>query len=411
MSRTAGFCSRVLPRNDVRNVLIAIQMNSSIGQEKLSGFYRYVGEHGGWTVQVMRSEREFSVDVARAAVAGGIDGFVLGLPEATELTDYFAELNVPTVLLEMSSVMESGCRIQNRTSNVAFVSNDPEAIGRAAARDLMSCCRARAFAFLGHFRAYAWSRSRGRAFVGELAKAGIRAKVLERDHPGEHFRRMDELTDWVRRLPSSVAVFAASDSDAERLIVACGDCGRKVPEDVAVLGVNNESVLCESCAPRLSSVHPDFELEGYRAAAALDELMRGKAVRRSPIVVRIGVREIVHRDSTPSGMADGRVVERALDFISKHAASRPSPDAIADALGVSRRLLDLRFKEAKGPTVAEAVLAANLEEVRRRLECTTDLLDVISLECGWKHPNSLKNAFRRVYGETMRSVRQRLPEK
>ena len=213
------------------------------------------------------------------------------------------------------------------------------------------------------------------------------------------------LQRWLKGLPKPCGILAACDDRAYELIDACREISIRIPAEVGIVGVNNDPLLCENSDPSISSVQPDFRREGFLAARHLDQMMRTTVRIRQPATVLVGVRQIVHRESTYPLSPAGKLVQRALGFIERNAARKLSVTEVAAHLKVSRSLLDLRFRELQRETVHDAIFRTRLEEVKRRLRMSGDPIKRISEDCGWTNPNALKNAFRRATGQSMRDFR------
>jgi LacI family transcriptional regulator len=173
------------------------------------------------------------------------------------------------------------------------------------------------------------------------------------------------LMETLRRLPKPLGVYAAADDLAFTVLRACGDAGVSVPEEVAVLGCNNDSLICDFAPVPLSSVDSDLEAQGYEAAKLLDRLMDGKPPPREPII--IPPRGVVTRQSTNILAVPHVQVARALRFIWEHYRERIQTPDVAAASGMSRRGLEHAFRQHLHRSI-------NGEINRRRLEHVRDLL-------------------------------------
>ena len=171
-----------------------------------------------------------------------------------------------------------------------------------------------------------------------------------------------------------------------------------------MLGVDDNTLICEHTIPPLSSIRPDFEEEGFQAAKILDEMMSGKSI--AVRTVRCGVKSIANRQSTAQVSHAGHLVQRALAYISKHACEGISAIDVVRHLRVSRALADRRFRELQKTSINEAVVERQLAEVCRRLIATNEPIEKITFECGWSSPNYPKRLFKRRYRMTMREFRR-----
>jgi len=380
-----------------KNVFVALHTAGVAGQEKLKGVLRHLGKDTHWDIQFVRTQSDFTREAVRRALNSGTDGFLISLFPADDALEDIARSGLPTVALDIENHhFGPPCR------NLALLMSDDVGIGRAAAREFLAEGTAAAMAFLGFHSELPWTAHRERGFIEELDKAGLKPIILRLKMP-EHGIDTRSISRWVRRLPRPVRIFAVCDDLACALLNVCRNEGLRVPEDITVLGVNNDVLLCTSASPTLSSIQPDFGGLGEHAARTLDAMMDGKPSDGNTIFLPLV--EIVRRRSTPLEATGAGLVRRALEFID---ANLNRPLAVADVvrhLGVSRQLADLRFREMRGETLYEALVTLRLENVCHRLAETNDAIEKVSIDCGWENPISLKNLFKRRYGVSMRTWR------
>lgn len=217
----------------------------------------------------------------------------------------------------------------------------------------------------------------------------------------------EKMREWAARLHRPAAVMAVCDELGRTFIDALAAGGVRVPQDVAVLGVDNEGILCTHLSPTLSSIQPDFVRSGFLAAECMDRFLRRGAGRDTGVLRRVSpVKGIIGRESTAPSSATGRMVLKAEEFVRDHAGEHIHVDDVARHLGVSRRLLDLRFREITGRTVLAAVQSVQLERVRHLLRTTQLSIAEIGRLVNFRSENHLKRLFRATYGMTMSAARQ-----
>ena len=376
----------------MQRIFIALRMAGVAGQEKLSGVFRFLGENHDWDVTLVRTAAEFTPARVRRALADGYDGFIVSIPDTEPSVAPLAASDVPTVVMDIHDPALSA-----RPTNVVFIRNDPDEIGRLAAEHLLSSGRCRSYAFVHKSSLLEWSVDRFNAFQKTLRANGLFAHELSEP---------DELRD----LPRPVGVLAANDDRGYEVLEFCRRHRMRVPQDVCVLGINNDVFICENCRPHLSSLQPDYEQEGFLAAQALAALLRNAARKKPPVAARtdfVGVKTLVRRDSTADFSIAGRLVQKALVYIRKNALRGISVEDVARHLGCSRRLADLRFRELMGTTIGETIVTTRLDEARRLLAATKMPIREIAASCGYENANSLKNLFNRRFGMPMREWRRR----
>lgn len=279
-----------------------------------------------------------------------------------------------------------------RTARTVIV--DSTAIGQAAARELLRL----GYENFGHVpvaKPTFWGRDRTTAFLNALELNGRTCTVCRR-----RARDIDDvrrLSDWLADLPRPCGIFAATDILGARVISAIRRLGLRIPEDFAVLGVDNDPTICENASPTLSSLALDFASAGRQAVDAVMDRTSGPR--------RFGVREIVRRASTflPNRNLPG--VSAATDLIRQKACSGLRARDVAAAMGVSRRLAEIRFKTATGLTILDAIRDRRLARARELAADGTTPLGTIPYLCGWNGTATFRRAFKEETGMTPRTYR------
>ena len=251
------------------------------------------------------------------------------------------------------------------------------------------------------------------AFHGwtRLAEAGLSCE--EYRCPSERARvdwALDQkhLARWLHDLPKPVAILAAHDARARQILETCHGNGLNVPGEVALLGVDNDEMICENTMPTLSSVQPDFEAGGYEAARLLEELMRGKA--RGVCNICYGVKQVVLRESSRFAHAVDRRYLRGLEFIRLNAGTAITVTDIARHMGVSRRLAEMLFRRHVGHSILDEIQEVRLTRLKTFLSETTLPIGTITWQCGYQSENHVKRVFKQKTGLTMSQYRkQRSP--
>ena len=371
-----------------KKVFIALKMSGISGQEKLAGIFRYLKEKYAdstpWEIRLVRNHGELTQNVVKQAISDGTDGFVVSIPDTEDAVIPLADLHTPTIIMDIHSAA-----LAERRENIAFIRNSAEEIGSDAAHYLLRQGIARSYAFLHSTPVTDWSRARFESFRKTLNDNG-------------HW--CEELCDpaAIAKLKRPAAVLAANDDQAFEAIKTLSGKRIRIPKDIAILGVDNDTLICENTQPRLSSVQPDFGKEGYLAAETLDAMMCGGTAART---ILVGVKEIVRRESTSEQSNAGRLVQKAIAYIDRHVLEGIGVADVVRHLKCSRRLADLRFRELHGRSILDTITERRLDEVKRRLAGTKEKIDSIALACGYANPNYLKNLFRKRFGMSMRDFR------
>ena len=283
------------------------------------------------------------------------------------------------------------------------VEHDNASFGRAAARTLLGAgAECAAFGLSGHV----WSTARVGAFASEVRGNGGRCRLFNfpkkaLDNP---YLAFEPIRETLLRLPRPVSVFAVTDRLADVTLMAAESLKRRCPDDIRVVGVDDDEVVCMCSPTPLSSVRPDWTEGGRLAAEALETQMRGEKPAKTYLYGAAGVTRRASTREVYRRPRDERV-ERALSFIASEYASPVGVADVARAMDCSRRLAELRFREETGKTIAEAVEDARLDRVclllRRR---DADLASIPRL-CGFRTASALRAAFRRRTGLSMTAWR------
>ena len=201
-----------------------------------------------------------------------------------------------------------------------------------------------------------------------------------------------------RRLPKPAGVFAAYDIKGRQLLDACRDAGVAVPEEIAVVGVDNDELLCGLATPPLSSVIPNTRRTGYEAARLLDRMLQGEEVPpEGHFIPPLGVHA---RQSTDILAVEDREIAAAMRFIREQACDGITVEDVLRAVPLSRRVLERRFRAVVGRTPHEEILRLRLDRVKQLLAETDLSLERISTLAGFAHPEYMSVAFKREIGVT-----------
>ena len=214
-----------------------------------------------------------------------------------------------------------------------------------------------------------------------------------------------ELSAWLESLDKPVGLMACNDARALHVLEACRTIGARVPEDIAVVGVDNDELMCELSNPPLSSVEQGVRHMGYQAAAVLDRLMSGKRAPQLEYLVEPA--GVVTRRSTDALVLKDPDVAAAVRFIRQHACDRIRVAHVVQAAEVSRSTLQSRFRVVMGRTIHTEIQRVQIARAKE-LVATTDLpLKQIAVRVGFKHVQYLTTLFRRHTGQTPAEYRKR----
>lgn len=392
--------NRILPSRGFEPlVYVLTATNFKAARDELNGICDHASR-AGWRLEVF-DDAMYGFHLDGAEPLARCDGVI------SHLTDPLRRLPMESFRKPVV-VLDNGLTLPAVAWGV--VGSDTEAIGRLAAEHLLSLSPA-SCAFLAEApegSAWRWSTARQTAFVHAAEAVGTQVAILAPAEEGVNWvRESPRIGAALASLPRPVGLFCATDVVAKIAYSACRSAGLSVPGDVAILGVDDDTHLCESATPALSSVAIDFFGAGRKAAAMLGEFMA--APRRRPTTVRAvfyGPTGVVRRGSTrPLPAPADPQVARALEFIRQHACEGLHASEVVRWMCVSERKAEYLFAGA-GLTIRKALVDARLERVCHELRATDKPIELVSYDCGFSSAIYLANLFRERFGTTMRAYRR-----
>ncbi|MEL7484595.1 MAG: substrate-binding domain-containing protein [Planctomycetota bacterium] len=231
-----------------------------------------------------------------------------------------------------------------------------------------------------------------------------RASTLSSEARGEFDQTI--MVEWLRTLPKPAAILAANDVRGRQVLAACAVADIAVPEEVAVLGIDNDEVICELSHPPLSSIEPDTRSIGFAGAASLDTLMSEPSKENVSSVRMIRPLGVVVRQSTDITAIDDLVVARAAKIIREQAESISSVEVLAEMVNLSRATLERRFRSALGRSPHQEIDRIRLDRARSLVRGTTYPLHKIADMVGYSNASRLVDAYKRRFEITPGADRQ-----
>ena len=375
-----------------RNILVLLWSTAASGRDFLYGLSIYLKSRPSWNIRLMPTAEELSPDIVRSIRSGAFDGIVTD-------ENTLASNPVLRARKETSLVVFGTRPLEDKEKNVTYIQNDDRMIGRLGAQHFLGLGNFRSFGFVPTVVPHVWSRDRAEGFAEELAKTGQTAEVFDKNS------RRRSLTAWLRQLPKPCAVMAAWDSRAIEVVETAKKAGFDIPRQVAVLGVDNDELICGFTSPSISSIYPPHEENGIAAGKALNRLFAKTRGKKKPVILCSGAK-IIQRESTAPLTPAAHLILSALEFIQKNATRNIRVDDVVRHLKVSRRLADLRFQQFQGESILETITRIRLEEVAKRLLTTQLPASTIAKTCGFEDVSYLGKLFRRKYGETLQRWRK-----
>lgn len=381
------------PRSRFRRVAILVETSRSYTRDILVGVRAYLEKHGPWST--FMELRAFDSPTPPWLENWDGDG-ILTRTSSRQMAEIIAAAGVPSVELRST--------IFNR--DMPSVGMDNALIGQTVAEHFINRGYRRFAAYTLDTEAF--FRERVRNFVSRVQADGFACEMLPahgESSPDDWERHQAALIAWLASLQKPVGIFAANDQLGVRLLDACRRAEIAVPEEVAVVGCENESTLCDFASPTLTSVMFDGETVGHEAARILDCLMNGEKISRKPYL--IPPKGIEVRGSSDEFVIEDPIVLRAVKLIREHAFVGITVGEIADRLQISRSTLERRMKDTLQRGTKEELLRVRFREVNRMLRNTDLTVETIAEATGFKHAHYLQTAYRERFGVPPGEYRKR----
>ena len=367
-------------------VALLIETSNRYGRDLLYGVRDWMRESDSWAVRFTEQARRAPLPSWLRDWQG--DGIIARV-DSLHSAQVLKRTRLPVV--DVSA--------ERFASEFPRVSIDNVAVARLAAAHWVGKGFAHV-AFCGDAR-FLWSRQRGAEFRRRLAEGGrrvleFRSRAGQPGGPGSDAENR-EIAAWLQALPKPVGVFACYDGRAQQVLEACQLLGLHVPDEVAVLGVDNDEVLCELCSPPLSSVQPNARRTGYEAAAMLARMMQGEKTVGAETRYVEPVRVVERQSTDVVSVADAQVAA-ALKYIRQHACEGVNVADVLRAVPMSRTLLERKFKALLGHSPHRQLVQARVERAKHLLVESEVSIAVVAELAGFESASYLSVVFRRETG-------------
>jgi len=377
----------------IPRVILLIETSRQFGRGLLQGIGEFTRLYGPWTVYREPGGLPTRPPDMRRWRADGI--IVRG--EGIE----------PEEIMEMGLAAVFSLRRIEQVHGAPCIQVDAVAAGRLGAEHFLER-GFKHFGFCGFSDLY-WSVERRTGFSARLAEAGFEAHLYERPEavlPHSWSEEQASLVKWLKSLPKPVGILACSDYRGQHVIEGCRVAGLPVPEQVAVVGVCNDEIMCNLCDPPLSSIVLTVEKAGYEAARVLDQMMAGQTVPANTIV-KVEPTHVITRQSTDVLAIDDRDVAEAVRFIREHCRDPIQVADVVAATSVSRRALEQRFRKTMGHSINREIRRVRVGWVARILVETNRTVAQIAMDLGYPGIDHIARYFRAEKGISPVAYRRR----
>jgi len=343
----------------MQKVFLSIEQDRGYGRGLISGITQYSKLYGPWNFYTgtpfyyrQSQKRQQASEIIKQWSPDGI--IMREDPDMEKIMD----LGIPSIFITYTQIKVPG---------FVSLSGDHTVCGKLAAEHFLARSF-KNFAYCGVPNKY-WSIYRGESFEKRLARDGYEVNVFPfkaSETKINWLKDREKLTKWLSGLPKPVGIMTCTDDRGQNVIEACKACNLHVPEDVAVVGVDNDQLLCNLMNPPLSSVELDAFSAGLQAAKALDRLMKGESCDMNKSIVAQAT-HVVIRQSSDIFAVDDRDVRMALRYINENARRAIQVQDIAAACGVITRTLQKKFKRHLGKTVIEEIDRSRIDLICKLL--------------------------------------------
>ncbi len=260
-----------------------------------------------------------------------------------------------------------------------------------------------------------WSQQKCDGFKRTLAKAGFQTSIY-RQPKAKHFRKptkeLSFIVAWLKSLPKPVALMACNDDRGLNVLAACKIAECKVPDDVAILGVDNDELICNFSYPQLSSIVLSTERAGYEAAEVLDKLMKDQKIAKNEKEVTIFPLHVVTRQSTDIMAIEDKTVAQAISFIRRHSREVLQVGDVAKEVSLSRRALEQHFRKALDHSVHDEIKYARVNQMANMLIGTNLSVSQIAKLLGYPDTsNNISRYFKQQSGMSPLDYRRKFAPK
>ena len=379
-------------------LIIMTDFTESFGYDLLRGILEYSRDTSPWAVKRMPPSYK-SVHGMQA---------VIGCARQWEADAIIGRFETGDDILSFrdSGIVAMAQDFKARFKEIPNITSDYIRTGRIAA-DFFLKKGFRNFGFYG-YRNVCWSEERCEGFCGRLREKGVESPI--HIHTIGHLEDFwlygpENLNEWLRNLPKPAAVFACDDTQASNLIETCRMTGIKVPEEIAVLGTDNDETTCGLTAPTLSSINLNVRKGGYEAAALIDRMVKEKIYEADDILIE--ATSVVERMSTAIYPSDNPYIVKILKYISQNITSKITIDDLLRQVPMSRRLLEIRFRQDTGQSIHQYITSMRMNLFAQKLLASDEPIADVASRLGLNDTRNLSRIFRQAKGCSPMEYRKR----
>ena len=382
-------------------ILVVIPTDTFTQRQTLEGLLEYAHRNTDPPWQLHLDLSDMNPQAVRRPQTWGCDGIIAYVRKAEDRRK-FMQTGLPTLLID-----PYGAKAAKRhpAKKVVSIINDHEEEGRTAADYFLARGYAH-YAYVGTAVPLPWSADRFRGFSDRLLKAGhrcIRYPDLPPRERDDFALESKRLVAWLKDLPKPVALFAVHDRRAQQIISTATNAGLRVPEEIAVLGVDNDTLLCETTVPAISSIDVQSHDKGRRCGEILDRMLHGG---RYPLVIRDVHLTIVTRHSTDAAVGVSPLIAKAVGHMQARLHENLTVREMARQCGCTPRTLQRMAHRTFGHTMGDEIRRRRLDLAAQLLATTRRTVGDIAQSCGFCGASHLGVFFKSAFAQTPSAYRK-----
>ena len=370
-------------------LLFITDYSDSYANRLLKGIVDYSKDKGQWSICRMPTYHKQSI---------GIEG-ILEIAKEWEIDVIIGtfEDGDDIGMLRDNGIIVIAQDFKQRMNGVPNITGNYIGTGQMAARYFVD----RGFRNFGFFglKDVCWSDERYEGYRKELKAQGLDDSLYKynmQDIDRHWFYERSALAQWLKELPKPIGIMTCDDNQGNNLIQACNTAGIKIPQEVSILGVDNDELLCNLSIPTLSSIAVDIERGGFQVAELIDRLVESPDSAFENIILQ--PTKIVPRISTAAYATSDSEILKAIMYIHQNSRRKISVDDVVEQVALSRRLLEIRFKEVTGESIYQYIILLRLKTFAEMLLETNEQVINIALSLGESDAKSISKKFKAIYG-------------
>jgi LacI family transcriptional regulator len=379
-------------------IILLSDLSEEYNKNILKGITRYSKDHGPWTFCKMPTYYRETIGIdgilkwAKEWEADGIIGQFYNDEEVEKIT----QANIPVIAQDF----------KERFTKIPNITGAYKETGRLGAEYFLKK-GFKNFAFYG-FGNIVWSRERADGFEQRIQESGFNVHYYEHNNPTAAdlwYYKPSALSEWLKSLPKPIALMTCDDNQGHHVAEAAKHAGIRIPDEVAVLGVDNDEMVCELSDTPLSSIELDAEKGGYEAARLMEQMVEEKTCYGPDVIVK--ATQVVTRHSTDIFASKDKYIVNALKYIHGNLDKNLKVDQVLREVPLSRRSLEKRFMLTTGYPVYEYIYNQRIEKFTQKLLETDMTIFEIALDLGLSDSKNIARQFKQVKGLTPMEYRKR----